>query len=259
MKHYAIIVAGGKGLRMGADLPKQFLSVGGKPVLMHTIERFRAFDAAMGIILVLPREQQDYWRGLCREYAFDVDHLVVDGGETRFHSSLHGLQAIPETVADGLVGIHDGVRPFPAIDTIRRCYEAAAQTGAAIPVVPVVDTLRKVNEERRMKNEELGNEERRMKNEECPAGSQADNSSFFILRSSFTFPRSDYRIVQTPQEFSIGLLREAFRQPYSPMFTDDASVVEAIGHPITLVEGNRENIKLTTPFDLTVAQAIISS
>ena len=244
---------------MGADLPKQFLPVGGKPVLMHTIERFRAFDAAMGIILVLPREQQDYWRGLCREYAFGGDHLVVDGGETRFHSSLHGLQAIPETVADGLVGIHDGVRPFPSIDTIRRCYEAATQTGAAIPVVPVVDTLRQVNEERRMKNEELGNEERRMKNEEWPAGSQADNSSFFILRSSFTVPRSDYRIVQTPQVFSIGLLREAFRQPYSPTFTDDASVVEAIGHPITLVEGNRENIKLTTPFDLTVAQAIISS
>ncbi len=228
--NYVIIVAGGKGLRMGADLPKQFLPIGGKPVLMHTIERFRAFDDALKIILVLPREQQAYWQQLCQENAFTVDHLVVDGGATRFHSSWNGLCAIPEE-SEGLVGIHDGVRPFPSLDTISRCYEAAAQTGAALPVLPVTDTLR------------------------------------HVLHSSHTVPRSEYRIVQTPQVFSIPLLRASFNEAFASggasadasAFTDDASVVEACGYSVTLVEGNRENIKLTTPFDLTIAEALLAT
>jgi len=215
---YIIIVAGGKGLRMGSDIPKQFLPIGGKPVLMRTLERFRAYSPALQIILVLPKAQQAYWQQLCEEYHFEVDYLLADGGETRFHSVQHGLALIPDD-AQGVVGVHDGVRPFPSIDVIRNCYETARKTKAVIPVVPVVETLRHV----------------------CEG----------------TKPRSDYRLVQTPQCFDIQLLKAANRQPYNDGFTDDASVVEAFGHTITLVEGNRENIKITTPFDLKIAEVLI--
>lgn len=218
MKH-TIIVAGGKGLRMGADLPKQFIPVGGLPVLMHTLLAFHQYDAQMRLVLVLPVSHQSFWHDLCRQYAFQVPHTVVDGGATRFHSSLNGIQALAQAADTDLVAIHDGVRPFVSQDTIHRCFEAAALTGAAIPVLPVIDTLRLVT----------------------PDGSGHNVS------------RSDYRVVQTPQTFRLGLLRQAFRQPYSEAFTDDASVVEAIGGKVSMVEGNRENIKLTTPYDLQVA------
>ena len=220
---YVIIVAGGKGLRMGSDIPKQFLPVGGRPVLMRTIERFREYSADLQIILVLPKAQQDYWRELCRKYNFPLpqhegSYLMADGGETRFHSVQHGLALIPDE-AQGVVGVHDGVRPFPCINVIRRCYETARTKKAVIPVVPIVETLRHVTEG--------------------------------------TKPRGDYRLVQTPQTFDIQLLKAANRQPYRDGFTDDASVVEALGHPIALVEGNRENIKLTTPYDLKIAEVLI--
>lgn len=218
---YVIITAGGKGLRMGVDTPKQFLPVKGKPVLMRTIERFRAYSSDLKIILVLPREQQDYWRSLCREYAFAVDCAIADGGATRFHSVQNGLRLIPDG-EEGVVGVHDGVRPFVSVDVISRCYEAARREGAVIPVTPVVETLRYVG------------------------GAEADRN---VLRS-------DYRLVQTPQTFDIQLLKRANRQPYSEAFTDDASVVEGIGVKVTMVEGNRENIKLTTPFDLKVAEVL---
>lgn len=218
MSDYVIIVAGGKGLRMGSDIPKQFLPVGGLPVLMRTLKRFRDYAADLQIILVLPESQQDYWRQLCRDYSFDVDYLLANGGETRFHSVQNGLALIPDH-AQGVVGVHDGVRPFPSVEVIRRCYETARTAGAAIPVIPVVETLRHVSEG--------------------------------------TKPRADYRLVQTPQVFDIRLLKAANRQPYSPDFTDDASVVESYGHAIALVEGNRENIKLTTPYDLRVAEILI--
>lgn len=222
MKKYVIIVAGGKGLRMGSDIPKQFLPVGGLPVLMRTIMAFRRFDHEMGIILVLPRSQQQYWQGLCREYGFREDVRIADGGETRFHSVRNGLALIPDG-EQALVGVHDGVRPFPSANTIRRVYEAAEKWGAAVPVAPVVDTLRHVNGD----------------------------------GSSTTVARGEYRIVQTPQAFSIQLLQKAYRQEYREAFTDDASVVESLGHAIALAEGNRENIKITTPFDLQVAEAVI--
>jgi len=221
MKNYVIIVAGGKGLRMGSDIPKQFLPVGGKPVLMRTLERFREYSPTLQIILVLPKAQQDYWQQLCRDYHFAVEYLLADGGETRFHSVQHGLALIPDD-AEGVVGVHDGVRPFPSIEVIRRCYETAREQKAVIPVIPVVETVRQLEG-----------------------------------ATSFTVPRDDYRLVQTPQCFDIQLLKAANRQPYNDGFTDDASVVEAYGHPITLVEGNRENIKITTPYDITVAEAII--
>lgn len=213
---YIIIVAGGRGLRMGSDIPKQFLPIGGRPVLMRTMERFRVYSPDIDIILVLPPSQQDYWRELCLTHSFGVEYRLADGGETRFHSVMNGLALVPDGVP-GVVGVHDGVRPFPSVEVIGRCYEAARRSGAAIPVVPVVETLRHV------------------------AGG--------------TVPRGDYRLVQTPQAFDIALLKRAYRQPYTDMFTDDASVVEALGHGIELVEGNRENIKITTPWDLVVAEA----
>ena len=218
---YIIIVAGGKGLRMGSDLPKQFLPIKGKPVLMHTIERFRKYSEALDVIVVLPREQHGLWLELCKKHHFIEPHTIVDGGETRFHSSKNGLAAIPDE-AHGVVGIHDGVRPFVSIEVISNCYETARHAGAAIPVLPVTDTLRYVGEEAKARN---------------------------VLRS-------DYRIVQTPQTFDIQLIKRAFLQPYSETFTDDASVVEAMGAHVTMVDGNRENIKLTTPYDLQIAEIL---
>ena len=233
-KNYIIIVAGGKGLRMGGDVPKQFLPVGGMPVLMRTLLRFHQCDPTMTIILVLPQAQQEYWRELCREYRFalplsdglpeaesHVSYLLANGGATRFHSVQNGLALIPDD-ARGLVGVHDGVRPFVAKDVIRRCYEEAHHSGAAIPVVSVVETLRHIPSHKN------------------------------VLRS-------DYCLVQTPQVFDIQLLKAANKQPYDDAFTDDASVVESFGHQVAMVEGNRENIKITTPFDLKTAETIINT
>ena len=231
---YVIIVAGGKGLRMGSDIPKQFLPIGGKPVLMRTLERFREYDADLQIILVLPEAQQAYWHQLCEEYHFDVAYTLANGGQTRFHSVQNGLALVPDD-AEGVVGVHDGVRPFPSIEVITRCYETARQTKAVIPVIPVVETVRQI------------------------LPSNQSNPKAVSNPSSITVPRDQYRLVQTPQTFDIQLLKAANRQPYNDGFTDDASVVESYGHPITLVEGNRENIKITTPYDITVAEAIINS
>ena len=249
--NYIIIVAGGKGLRMGSDTPKQFLPVAGKPVLMYTLERFHAYSRqqvtagkpGLGIILVLPHEQQAYWQQLCQQHGFTVDHQVVDGGATRFHSSQNGLAAIPDD-ATGVVGIHDGVRPFVSLEVIGRCFEAARDHQAAIPVLPVTDTLRFVGSG----------------SVYCCNTATNKTFSFSVGCGSAAAPppphnvlRSDYRIVQTPQTFDIQLAKRAFHQPYSESFTDDASVIEALGHPVVMIDGNRENIKLTTPFDLTIA------
>ena len=214
-----IIVAGGTGLRMGGDIPKQFLPIGGKPILMRTIDRFLQYDASMQVVLVLPESQQEYWKTLCGQYRFSQPYTLANGGETRFHSVRNGLAHVAPDVA--LIGVHDGVRPFVSIDTIRACYEEARRSEAVIPVADVVETVRQI-----------------------------------LSGGSVTVPRSDYRLVQTPQVFSSSLLREAYRQPYTDFFTDDASVVERMGHPVTLVAGNRENIKITTPFDLIVAEAL---
>ena len=219
---YIIIVAGGKGLRMGSDIPKQFLPIGGKPVLMCTLERFREYSADLQIILVLPEAQQEYWHQLCKEYHFDVEYTLANGGQTRFHSVQNGLAKVPDD-AIGVVGVHDGVRPFPSIEVIRNCYETARQKKAVIPVIPVVETVRHLEGEK-----------------------------------SKTVPRNDYRLVQTPQTFDIQLLKAANKQPYNDGFTDDASVVESFGYEITLVEGNRENIKITTPYDLKIAEVLIN-
>lgn len=235
---YIIIVAGGKGLRMGSDIPKQFLPIGGKPVLMRTLERFRDYSDDLQIILVLPEAQQTYWHQLCEEYHFDVKYQIANGGQTRFHSVQNGLALIPDD-AEGVVGVHDGVRPFPSVEVIRNCYETARTTKAVIPVIPVVETVRELTGTGTM--------------------SSAQNSGVPVPVSSVTVPRDKYRLVQTPQTFDIQLLKAANRQPYNDGFTDDASVVESYGHQITLVDGNRENIKITTPYDIVVAEAIINS
>ena len=220
MHESVIIVAGGKGLRMGGGLPKQFLPVRGLPVLMRTVNTFKRWNADVEVVLVLPVEHQDYWRALCRQYSFDVPHVVADGGETRFHSVRSGLSRLP---SDGLIGVHDGVRPFVSTEVIARCYAIAAESGAAVPVVTVHETLRRLDDDGK----------------------------------SVTVPRDEYRLVQTPQVFDAALLHAAYGCDYCPSFTDDASVVEAYGHPVRLVEGNRENIKLTTPFDMIVAEALV--
>lgn len=215
MKRSVIVVAGGKGLRMGGDLPKQFIEIAGKPVLMHTLETFRRFDETMQLVVVLPANQQTYWQSLCERYAFDCRHEIVTGGETRFHSVFNGLRV----VTGDWVAVHDGVRPFVSQAVIARCFDTVLDAQAVVPVVDIVETIRQINGQ-----------------------------------GSKTVPRNAYKLVQTPQVFNTLLLRSAYAQPYVASFTDDASVVEAWGQTITLVEGNRENIKLTAPADLAWAQ-----
>lgn len=210
-------------MRMGSELPKQFLPIGGKPVLMHTIERFCEYDEDIKIILVLPKEQQGMWLELCQKHSFNIEHQIADGGETRFESSKNGLSLIPEG-DDGLVGFHDGVRPFVSVDTIKRCYDEAQRTCAAAPVMPITDSLREM--------EKNGNTK--------------------------SVQRANYCSVQTPQVFNITMVKMAFAQPYQESFTDDATVMEQFGCKISLVEGNQENIKITTPLDLKLAEILVN-
>ena len=215
----AIIVAGGKGERMNAEIPKQFLEIHGKPILMHTLEVFRRYDASMELILVLPSVQIEFWKELCKKHAFDIPHQIVSGGQTRFQSVKNGLKA---TRSNLLIAVHDGVRPLVSIDTIERCFDEAEKSGAAIPVIDLVESIRQISE-----------------------------------NESFSVDRSAYKLVQTPQVFESELLKKAYEQEFTPLFTDDASVVEALGTKIQLVEGNRENIKITTEFDLKIAESLI--
>lgn len=223
MKKYVIIVAGGKGLRMGGEIPKQFLPIGGKPVLMRTVEAFYQTDAETGIVLVLPKEQQDYWKELCRQYDFRISYTLADGGRTRFHSVQNGLQAVPEEGTDVLIAVHDGVRPFVSSQVIQACFDEAARQGSVVPVLDMVDSVRQLS---------------------------ADGSSMAVDRSRL-------KLVQTPQTFRADVLKRAYSQDFTELFTDDASVVEASGVSVALVPGNRENIKITTPFDLKIAEALL--
>lgn len=220
MLRYAIIVAGGKGLRMGAQIPKQFLVVGGLPLLMHTIDAFIDYDSQIKIILVLPESQRTYWTDLCLRHNFSSPHIVVSGGDTRFQSVKNGLDMVEKGC---LVAVHDGVRPFVSKDVIDRCFTLAEKMKAVIPVVSVVDSMR----------------------------------HFVEGGDSVAVSRNDYCLVQTPQVFCSTLLKEAYNQSYTDRFTDDASVVEAYGAKVYLTEGNRENIKITTPFDLKIASALL--
>jgi len=216
-----IIVAGGKGERMQTDIPKQFIEIQGKPILMHTIETFLRFDITMHIIVVLPLSQIDFWKELCIKHAFKVIHQIVAGGQTRFESVKNGLAAIKSPAC---VAVHDGVRPLVSTKTIGRCFEVAETSGNAIPVVDLVDSIRQTT----------------------------DNGSISVNRMA-------YKLVQTPQIFDADLLKKAYKQDFSELFTDDASVVENLGTKINLVEGNRENIKITTSFDLLLAEMLLKN
>lgn len=218
---YVVIVAGGKGLRMGGEKPKQFQDLKGRPVLMHTLERFREALPEGKLILVLPESWMTMWRDLCHRHAFDIDHELVKGGETRFHSVKNGLDAIRGE--EGVVAVHDGVRPFVAVDVIRECVKQALTGACVVPVIAPVESVR-------LRQDDAGR-------------TQSIDRNLCLL-------------VQTPQVFPLNRLRQAYSQPYQSLFTDDASVVEADGGQVEVVEGNRENIKLTTPFDWAVAQLL---
>ncbi|WP_159521690.1 2-C-methyl-D-erythritol 4-phosphate cytidylyltransferase [Sunxiuqinia indica] len=219
MKKFALIVAGGVGQRMGAEVPKQFIRIAGKPILIWTIERFTAFDKDINIALVLPESQFDYWREIALEFNLNKDIVLAKGGETRFQSVKSGLNHIPD---EGIVFIHDGVRPLVSAETLDNCYRMAFEKGNALPVAPVVESLRQVD------------------------GDQSKHVD-----------RSRYRLVQTPQTFKISIIKQAYQQDELPFFTDDASVCEANGVPIHLVDGNAENLKITRPTDLVVAKALL--
>ncbi len=221
MERSAIIVAGGIGKRMASPVPKQFLLLRGKPVLCHSIAAFHRFDPAMQLIVVLPKEQITIWRALCIGHHFSIEHTVVTGGAERFHSVQEGLKEVKH---DGLVAVHDGVRPLVSVELITRCFTAASAHGAAIPVVPVGSSMRQVSGD-----------------------------------SSLALDRASLRIVQTPQCFSVPLLRKAFELPYDPAFTDEATLTERSGAPVHLVEGEERNIKVTTPMDLRMAEALLEA
>lgn len=225
MKRYLIVVAGGKGQRMGGALPKQFQLLGERPVIMVTLERLHAIDNTLKFILVLPLEYIALWDELCTKYEFSLPVTVVAGGNTRFHSVQNGLSMIEDS-DEALVGVHDAVRPFVSQKVLDDAFREAWINGAAIPMIDIQDSVRQI----------IG----------AGGASQA-------------VPRDRYRLVQTPQAFRLSLLRKAYSQRYVEAFTDDASVVEAMGERVYAVDGNRENIKLTTPFDMMVAKTIIET
>lgn len=221
MKNCCIIVAGGNGSRMGTELPKQFLLIGGIPVLMHTLRNFYDYDPSLELIVVLPEAEMVNWNELCHQYQFQIPHQVIAGGDTRFQSVKNGLSVAPEC---DLIAIHDGVRPLVSHETLVRCVNCAAEHGAAIPILPANESLRKGT---------------------MDASAPVDRSSHFI--------------VQTPQVFKASILIDSYNQSWIPEFTDDASVVEHSGIPVRLVMGNRENIKITFPEDLLMAGLLLKS
>ena len=220
-KRGVIIVAGGSGRRMGGALPKQFMMLDNEPILARSINRMHEALPAAEIVVVLPEEHVELWKNIAAR--FDVArHKIAIGGKERFHSVKNGLAALSDEVA--IVGIHDAVRPLASKKLIIKLFLEAENNTAVIPVVAPIDSYRIV---------------------------EGDNSRII--------DRSALRMVQTPQVFQAEALRKAYEQPFSSTFTDDASVMEAAGHKVTLVEGERENIKITTPSDMLIAEAIINA
>ena len=220
MKQYAIIVAGGTGQRFESQIPKQFLRLKGLPILMHSIKAFINFDNSIEIIIALPENHFETWNDLCRNHHFKIQHQKVIGGKTRFHSVKNALDAVKSD--DGIIAVHDAVRPLVSKETLKRCFDTARKKGSAVPVVALYDSIRELKE---------------------PNSVPVDRNSFVL--------------VQTPQVFKTKLLKESYNQPYLPEFTDDAHVVEKAGTPVILVEGNRENIKITDKADLLIAEALL--
>lgn len=218
MKESIIITAGGTGKRMGGTLPKQFLLLSGKPLLMYTIQRFHEALPDAEIIISLPADWISFWIALCKQHQFYIAHELVEGGTERFHSIQNALHA----ATGRLIGVHDGVRPFVSIETIRNCFVAAASNGSAIPVIGIKESVREVS----------------------------GSSSKAVLRAN-------YRLVQTPQVFHAEILRNAYQQNFHDGITDDASLVENLGVEICLVQGDESNIKITTPMDLKMAEWLL--
>ena len=215
-KKYAIIVAAGSGSRMGGDIPKQFISVGGKPLLRHTIEKFLSLSFPVGIIVVVNQEKKEYWKKYCQDYDFMDRYAIPSGGITRFHSVQNALQYLPD---DSVVAVHDGVRPFVTKEFLEEMFRQGEELGNAIPAIAPVETVREVS-----------------------------------VPESYILRRDDIRLIQTPQVFRSEVIKAAYRLPYDPKFTDDASVAEAAGYRINLVDGLRYNVKITTPEDLEIAK-----
>lgn len=220
MKHYVIIVAGGIGKRMNSPLPKQFIKINEKPIIFYTIEKFLAFDLSTQFIISLHKDYISFWEELLITHNFSFNHKVVTGGEERFYSVKNALDLVPN---NAIVGIHDAVRPYVSQQTIKNCFEGAKKHQAAIPVINVTDTIRLIEKD-----------------------------------TSKTLERVNLRAIQTPQYFNSDLIKESYKQDYSSKFTDDASVVEAHGKSIFLVEGNIENIKITSQMDLEVSNRFIN-
>lgn len=266
MENFALIVAGGSGTRMGHQLPKQFLEVAGKPVLMHTMTIFGDFDPAMQLFLVLPESYHALWQELCLNYGFHLSHRVVSGGNTRFASVKNGLEAIS---SEGIVFIHDGVRPLVSSDTLSRCLETATLFGNAIPVVPVSESVRRMEGNTTSRANQTGDtfagdsmgRDMRIGNAIAGDSTKRDSSAGIAKAGELSHPidRTGLVLIQTPQTFRLSLIREAYQQKYTPEFTDDASVLEKTGETIRLVEGNRHNIKITWPEDLLLADTLLKN
>jgi len=220
MKQFVIITAGGKGQRMKSAVPKQFLTIGNEVVLMKTIAVFYSFDPTIKIILTLPKDHIDYWKELCAKHNFKIIHSIVNGGSTRFHSIQNALELIS---AEGLVAIHDGVRPLVSQNTIQQTFEIASINGNAVPYIDMFDSVRYVDD-----------------------------------TANHPVDRNKYKLIQTPQVFECSIIKKAYQQPWDKSFTDDASVVEKMGVKINLIPGNRENIKITSQTDLKFAEILDS-
>ena len=218
-KEYALIVAGGRGTRIKSDRPKQFLSLYGLPVLMHTIGAFRNYSASIEIVVVLPEDQIVSWHTLCSEYNFSIPVTIQPGGETRFQSVKRGLEKMQE----GLVAIHDGVRPLVSQETIFKSFQMAAEKDSAVAAVPLKESIRIVENE----------------------GTKA-------------MDRGKFKLIQTPQTFKISMIRKAYELREEHSMTDDASVAERAGYPISLFEGSYDNLKITTEDDLVIAEALLA-
>ena len=222
MNKYALIVAGGLGKRMNHTTPKQFISLAGKPLLIHTMNAFSRYSNDLDIILVLPETYFILWADLCQQYNFKTKHLLVAGGETRFHSVKNGLNAINEK--EGIIAIHDGARPLIKIELIKKLFQQAELLGNAIPVIAMKESVREVSG-----------------------------------HSSNPFNRDKLKIIQTPQCFKLSIIKKAYLQGFRNTFTDDATVAEFIGEKINLTDGDIENIKITTPSDLIYAEALLKN
>jgi 2-C-methyl-D-erythritol 4-phosphate cytidylyltransferase len=220
MSDYLILVAGGTGTRMGGPLPKQFIEIAGFPVLYHTLKKFLDAEKDMNIVIAVHPGWTNELDGIIKKYFIEANIQVVEGGETRFHSVKNALEKIK---GDGIVLIHDAARPCVSVETITRCIVQTQKHGSAIPVIPVMESLRKING-----------------------------------RKSSAVDREDYRIVQTPQCFKIKEIKKAFDVKYRASFTDDATVFEKAGYKLHLVDGNPENIKLTVPADLNYAEYLLT-